>query len=93
MSESLRWKTEALTEFEALRRSPRHALLFERVQELVRILEANPRDGRVRRHQYKGPEGWVWCIIVVAGVEEWMLVWGYTEGVPEVRLLRPARRL
>ena len=68
-------------------------MLFERVQELVRILEANPRDSRVRRHQYRGPEGWVWCIIVVAGAEEWMLVWGYTEEVPEVRLLRPARRL
>ena len=91
MSESLRWKAEPLAEFEALRRSPARALLFRQVEELVKILEANPGDHRVRRQQYKGPEGWMWCLIVAAGVEEWMLVWGYTEGVPEVRLLQPAR--
>lgn len=87
----VRWKTEPLAEFDALRMSPSRARLFERVNELIKILEENPLDHRVRRKQYKGPEGWVWCLIVVAGNEEWMLVWGYTEGVPEVRTLMPTR--
>lgn len=91
MSVSLRWKAEPLAEFEALRRSPSRARLFGQVQELIRILEENPRDRRVRRRQYEGPEGWVWCLTVVAGAEEWMLVWGYTEEVPEVRMLMPTR--
>ena len=92
MSVSLRWKAEPLAEFEALRKSPSRARLFERVQELIRILEENPRDHRVRRQQYKGTEGWIWCLTAAAGAEEWTLVWGYTEGVPEVRLLEPTRR-
>ena len=69
------WTPQALAEFEALRQAGR-ARLYERVEELVRGLEANPRDHRRQGRQIRTSDGgFGWCQTVSAGPDRCLVAW------------------
>lgn len=82
------WTSQALAEFEALRQTGR-ARLYERVEELVRDLEADPRDHRRQGRQIRTSDGgFGWCQTVSAGPDRCLVAWRVEGEELSIRVLR-----
>ncbi len=62
------------------------SLLGRRVVEVLDWLEADPSDPRVRRIRFHHPA--LWCVTVVAGEEEWAVLWEPHDTEPDAVVVR-----
>ena len=85
----LRWSKEALGAYEFLRSADGFEVVFERVAEHVRRLEANPQDHRVGAQQRRIGEVWVWYVVVGTLHEQWLMSWTEQDAVVVIQSLDP----
>ncbi len=67
------------------------SLLARRVHDVLKGLENDPSDSRLRRVRFYRPA--LWCVTVVAGNEEWAVLWEPHPHLPDavvVQYLGPA---
>ena len=64
---------EADAALAALENDPSRSRMFERIQDLLDLLESDPGDARVRRVRFHQPA--LWCVTVFAAEEEWAILW------------------
>ncbi len=66
-------------------------VLLQRVNEALDWQEADSSDPRVRRMRFRQPA--LWCVTIVAGEDEWAILWEPLHGENDavvVRYLGPA---
>ena len=59
--------------------------LYERVNDVLDLLEADPGDASVRRLRYQSPP--IWGIPVYGSSEEWIILWSESETRPLVHYI------
>ena len=62
----------------ALQADPGRSQLYDRINDLLDVLEADPGDASVRRLRYQTPP--IWGIPVHGSGEEWIILWSESEG-------------
>lgn len=79
---SLLFSPEAERQLAALRNDHRSGILYERVNEMLDLIESDPTDRRVRRRRYRQPP--VWGVPVHGSGHDWLVLWGETAGGPAI---------
>ena len=73
---SLLFSPEAERLLAALRTDHSCGVLYERVNEMLDLIESDPTDRRVRRRRYRQPP--VWGVPVSGSGHDWLILWGET---------------
>lgn len=74
---ALLFSPEAERRLAALRNDHMSATLYERVNEMIDVIESDPSDRRVRRRRYHQPP--VWGVPVSGSGQDWLILWGETD--------------
>ncbi len=67
--------------FDAIQRvfdDPGRAVLADRLDEMLALLDEDPDDDRLRRHRMQQPK--VWAVFVHGSGEDWALLWDVDSG-------------
>lgn len=64
----------AFAMWEQLADDPRRHRLFHRIESILDELERDPGRAFLRRRRFQDPP--LWCVIVISGREEWVILWG-----------------
>ena len=72
----LLFSPEAEHQLASLRNDGNGTALYERVNEMLDLIESAPTDRRVRRRRYRQPP--VWGVPVHGSGRDWLILWGET---------------